>query len=77
MKRISWTAHVTNESVLKQTCQVRQLLNTIKIGSCNFLDISPDKRICSKFRLLDVSMENDHGAAKVQLFGSIKNIHNA
>ena len=38
MQRISWTAHVTNETVLKQTCQVRQLLNT-KIGSCNFLNI--------------------------------------
>ena len=30
MQRISWTAHVTNETVLKQTCQVRQRLNTIK-----------------------------------------------
>ena len=30
MQRISWTAHVTNETALKQICQVRQLLNTIK-----------------------------------------------
>ena len=30
MQHISWTAHVTNETVLKQTCQIRQLLNTIK-----------------------------------------------
>ena len=30
MQRILWTAHVTNETVLKQTCQVRQRLNTIK-----------------------------------------------
>ena len=30
MQRISWTAHVTNETVLKQTCQVRQRLNRIK-----------------------------------------------
>ena len=30
MQRIAWTAHVTNETVLKQIYQVRQLLNTIK-----------------------------------------------
>ena len=30
MQRILWTAHVADETVLKQTCQVRQLLNTIK-----------------------------------------------
>ena len=30
MQRILWTAHVTNKTVLKQTCQVRQRLNTIK-----------------------------------------------
>ena len=29
-QRISWTAYVANETLLKQTCQVRQLLNTIK-----------------------------------------------
>ena len=43
MQRISWTAHVTNETVLKQTWQVRQLLSFLtqpKIDSCNFLGIS-------------------------------------
>ena len=37
MQRISWTAHVTNKTVLKQTCQVRQLLNTIKNRQLQFL----------------------------------------
>ena len=36
MQRISWTAHVTNETVLNQTCQVRQLLNTIKNRQLQF-----------------------------------------
>ena len=36
MQRISWTAHVTNETVLKQTCRVRQLLNTIKNRQLQF-----------------------------------------
>ena len=36
MQRISWTAHITNETVLKQTCQVRQLLNTIKNTQLQF-----------------------------------------
>ena len=36
MQRISWTAHVTNETVLKQTCQVRQLLKTIKNRQLQF-----------------------------------------
>ena len=36
MQRISWTAHVTNETVLKQTCQVGQLLNTIKNRQLQF-----------------------------------------
>ena len=36
MQRISWTAHVTNETVLKQTCEVRQLLNTIKNRQLQF-----------------------------------------
>ena len=37
MQRISWTAHVTNKTVLKQTCQVRQLLHTIKNRQLQFL----------------------------------------
>ena len=37
MQRISWTANVTNETVLKQTFQVRQLLNTIKNRQLQFL----------------------------------------
>ena len=36
MQRISWNAHVTYETVLKQTCQVRQLLNTIKNRQLHF-----------------------------------------
>ena len=36
MQRISWTSHVTNETVLKQTCQVRQLINTIKNRQLQF-----------------------------------------
>ena len=36
MQRISWTAHVSNKTVLKQTCQVRQLLNTIKNRQLHF-----------------------------------------
>ena len=36
IQRISWTAHVTNETVLKQTCQVRQLFNTIKNRQLQF-----------------------------------------
>ena len=36
MQRILWTAHVTNETVLKQTCQVRQLLNTIRNTQLQF-----------------------------------------
>ena len=36
MQRISWTAHVTNETVLKQTCQVGQLLNAIKNRQLQF-----------------------------------------
>ena len=36
MQRISYTAHVTNKTVLKQTCQVRQLLNTIKNRQLQF-----------------------------------------
>ena len=31
MQHISWIAHFTNESVSKQTCPVRQLLNTIQL----------------------------------------------
>ena len=38
MQRISWTVHVTNETVLKQTCQVRQLLNTIKNWQLQFFE---------------------------------------
>ena len=38
MQRISWTACVTNETVLKQTCQVRQLLNTIKNRQLQFFE---------------------------------------
>ena len=37
MQRIAWTAQVTNETVLKQTCQVRQLLNAIKNRQLQFL----------------------------------------
>ena len=40
MQRISWTAHVTYETVQKQTCQARQLLNAIKNRQSNYLDIS-------------------------------------
>ena len=36
MQRISWSARVTNKTVLKQTCQVRQLLNTIKNRQLQF-----------------------------------------
>ena len=36
MQRILKTAHVTNETVLKRTCQVRQLLNTIKNRQLQF-----------------------------------------
>ena len=36
MQSISWTAHVTNETFLKQTCQVRQLLNIIKNRQLQF-----------------------------------------
>ena len=36
MQRISWVAHDTNETVLKQTFQVRQLLNTIKSRQLQF-----------------------------------------
>ena len=36
MQRISWTTHITNETVLKQSCQVRQLLNTIKNRQLQF-----------------------------------------
>ena len=43
MQRISWTAHVTNEALLKQTCQVSQLLNTIKNRQLQFLGHSMRK----------------------------------
>ena len=36
MQRNSWPTHVTNETVLKETCQVRQLLNTIKNRQLQF-----------------------------------------
>ena len=64
MQRISWTAHDTNETVPKQICQVRQLLNTIKNRQLQFFGHIMRQRIWSKLQLLDLSMENEHGVIK-------------